>query len=227
MRLVAPTVVAIVLLPLEAFAQAPAAAPTPPVAAPPAPASAPAAATTAPAPAAPAPTAPVPSEAGPSTPASANQSLPDTGWELGVRIAFSQPFGDKLSQLLVGAMPLWIDAGRRFSRQLVLGAYASIAELFPVVGTGFALLVGGQGQYHFSEPILGLDPWVGATFGLEWADVSVLGHDQTFSGPGGGVQAGLDYAQGFGPYLGFTVGSFSSGETHEFLTIGLRGTYDW
>jgi len=148
--------------------------------------------------------------------------VPETGWELGVRVGFSQPFGN-ISQLILGALPLWIDAGRRFSRQLVLGAYGGIAEVFPIIGTAYALFVGGQGQYHLSGPILGLDPWLGAQFGYE----SVNASGTSIGGPEGGVQAGLDYKRGFGPFLSFTVGSFGSGDTHEIATIGMRGTYDW
>jgi hypothetical protein len=152
--------------------------------------------------------------------------LPETGFELGARLGFSVPFG-QITQGVEGAMPLWIDAGRRFSKQLVLGVYGYAAVAFPVVGAGYGFGFGGEGQYFLSQPILGLNPWVGAGFGYLVANVSFMGSTTTIGGPEGGVQLGLDYKNGFGPYAGFTVGSYSGQGVDEWITIGMRGTYDW
>jgi hypothetical protein len=156
--------------------------------------------------------------------------VPETGWELAARISFSLPTGD-INGFLLGAMPLQIDAGRRFSKQLIIGVYGYAAVLFPVEGNGYTLGFGAEGQY-FLQPILGLNPWVGAQAGYLLGSFSVEGFSTSFSGPEGGVQAGLDYKKGFGPFAAFTVGSYSGSsgggsQTGEWITIGLRGTYDW
>jgi hypothetical protein len=186
----------------------PPAAEAPPAPTPPGPASTPA-------------TAPV------SPPPSGDTPVPETGYTLGARIGFALPVGDITSALL-GAMPLWVDAGRRFSTALVLGVYGYFGVAFPVIGAGYGFGFGAEGQYTLSAPIFGLDPWVGATFGYDIASISALGATNSLSGPVGGVQAGLDYRQGFGPFAAFSIGSYSGeGGVHEWITIGMRGTYDW
>jgi len=201
----------------------------------PAASAAPAAASSAPAPAASAPTPPTP------TPA-AEESVPETGWELAARVSFSLPTGDLNGELL-GALPLQIDAGRRFSRQLILGVYGYAAVVFPVSGAGFAFGFGAEGQYFLSEKILGLIPWFGVQGGYLVGSLSGGGSSTGVSGPEGGVQAGLDYKKGFGPFAAFTVGSYSGAggggggstggggsggsQTGEWVTIGMRSTFDW
>jgi hypothetical protein len=142
-------------------------------------------------------------------------------------VGFAVPFGDIQSAFL-GAMPLWIDAGRRFSKALLLGVYGYFGVDFPIIGSGYGFGFGGEGQYRLSAPIFGLDPWFGATFGYDMVTMSALGTNTSLSGPVGGVQAGLDYKEGFGPFAAFSVGSYSGeGGVHEWITIGMRGTYDW
>jgi hypothetical protein len=174
----------------------------------------------------PTPTPPPVTSTAASASSAASPPVPETGFELGARIAFSAPFGN-LQQQLKGAMPLWIDAGRRFSKQLVLGIYGYAAVAFPVVGAGYGFGIGGEGQYFFSQTLFGLNPWLGAAFGYETAGVSFMGANTTTGGPEGGVQVGLDYKRGFGPFAAFTVGSYSSYGVDEWITIGMRGTYDW
>jgi hypothetical protein len=184
---------------------------------------APSAATPAPAPATSAST----SATSPGSETSGDQPVPETGYALGVRVGFALPLGDITSALL-GAMPLWIDAGRRFSKALVLGVYGYVGVAFPIIGAGYGVGAGAEGQYKLSAPIFGLDPWVGANFGYDMASISAMSTNISMSGPSGGLQAGLDYKQGFGPFAAFTVGSYSGeGGVHEWITVGMRGTYDW
>jgi hypothetical protein len=124
-------------------------------------------------------------------------------------------------------MPLWIDAERRFSRQIVLGVYGGVEVVFPEIGTAYGFIFGGEGQYYLAQPILGFEPWLGAQVGYEVINFNLEGVTVSSSGLRGGVQAGLDYRKGFGPFAAFDLGSFASGESHEWLTIGMRGTYDW
>lgn len=183
--------------------------------------------TAAPAPAAPSAKADTPA---PTTSSVGDKPVPETGWELAARISFSLPTGD-INGLILGAMPLQIDAGRRFSKQLILGVYGYGAVMFPIVGTGFGFGLGAEGQYFLSQPILGLNPWMGAQAGYLLGSLNLGGSSSSFSGPEGGVQAGLDYKKGFGPFAAFNVGSYSGGsggsQTGEWITIGMRGTYDW
>jgi len=169
--------------------------------------------------------------AAPAAPPSAatDESVPETGWELGARVGFALPLGD-INGTLQGALPLWIDFGRRFSRQLTLGVYGRVAVMFPAGASGFILAGGGEGQYHLAQPILGLDPWLGAGIGYENETVSPPGASSQSAGglEYFNVQAGLDYKRGFGPFAAFAMGSYSGeGSVHEWVTIGMRSTYDW
>ena len=99
----------------------------------------------------PAPAAPAASPAKAEAPVATNspagdQPVPETGWELAARISFSLPTGD-LSGILLGAMPFQIDAGRRLSKQLIVGVYGYAAVIFPIVGTAYGLGFGAEGQY--------------------------------------------------------------------------------
>jgi hypothetical protein len=151
-------------------------------------------------------------------------------YQLGVRIGFSTPFGD-LANSVAGAMPLWIDGGYHITPQIVIGVYARIAVGFTTSScmascNGYFLGFGGEAHYHFA-PIKGLDPWVGVGGGYETASMD----GGSFSGfEFGNVQAGLDYKPGFGPFLGGSIDQYSVGgsnTTAEWVTFGVRGTYDW
>lgn len=228
MRVVVPAVVAIVMLPLEAFAQAPASSVTPAqsAAAPSAPA------TTQAAPAASAPGAVAPASASTPTPPSGSSDAEraDTTYQIGARLGFAAPFGD-VANLVGGVAALWIEAGYHLSRQIVVGPYARIGPVFTTgscIGScnGYELGVGGEAHYTLS-PILGLDPWVGVGAGFEsmsFEGISVSGFE-LFS-----AQAGFDYRAGFGPFVGFAVDQYSSNghsTTAEWLGAGVRGTYEW
>jgi hypothetical protein len=169
-----------------------------------------------------------PAAAAAATPASAapaEDAAALTKYELGVRIGFSFPVG-AVSDLVAGAMPIWVDGGYRISPRLLVGGYASFALAFTQPGclascTGYVIDVGAEARYH-TDPFLGLDPWFGA--GLGFTDLSAYG--TSFSGPEVNVQGGLDYKPGFGPFVGFAFDDYSGG-SGEWITLGVRGTYDW
>jgi hypothetical protein len=158
--------------------------------------------------------------------ASASGASADTKYQLGVRIGFSVPLGG-ISDALGGTLPIWVDGGYRFSPRLILGGYARFALAFTVPGciascSGYALGLGGEAHYHL-DPFLGLDPWIGAGVGFE--DISFGG--ESGSGFEVNAQGGLDYKPGFGPFVGFAYDSYSGGLSGEWITVGVRGTYDW
>jgi len=160
-------------------------------------------------------------------PAAASETpMPESGYHIDVGVAFSLPTGS-LNGLLLGAMPLVVNVGKRFSRQLILGVSGTAAVTFPIEGAGYGFTIGGGAEYYLGSKLLGLDPWLGANFGFETGGVSFQGGSLSESGWLGTVAAGLDYRAGFAPFASFSVGSFGSGDTHEYITLGMRGVYDW
>ena len=119
--------------------------------------------------------------------------------------------------------------------------------------SGSDVRVGVQAHYHF-RPEHTLDPWLGVGAGYEWLTLreSQDGVDRSATLRGFelvNLQAGLDYRVGhfgIGPFAGFSVGQFDKldesitarGITrdasvdvpntalHEWVTVGLRGTFD-
>ncbi len=178
-------------------------------------------------------TAPQSPSANQATESDAAPSVPESGFELGARVGYSFALGD-LSNLLQGAMPLWLDAGYRLNRQITLGVYGRFGVGFPAGAltgaTAYLIGFGAEGQYHLA-PLKSLDPWVGLVAGYEIATLSYSGASTSLSGIDfANLQLGVDYKAGFGPFLSFAVGQYSSNgqsSTHEWLTLGVRGTYDW
>jgi len=178
----------------------------------------------------PAPPATAPPPAADTKPAASAASsvkpMPESGYHVDVGVAFSLPTGS-LNGLLLGAMPLVVNVGRRFSRQLILGVSGTAAVTFPIIGAGYGFTIGGGGEYYLGSKLLGLDPWLGANFGFEIGAVTFDGNSTSQSGWLGTVAAGVDYRAGFAPFASFSLGSFGSGDMHEYITLGMRGVYDW
>ncbi len=114
--------------------------------------------------------------------------------------------------------------------------------------------LGVQLQYHLS-PSEQIDPWLGAGIGYEWltyttsgggTDVSTTGHGFEFLMLQGGVDFPVGDGYGIGPFVSFSLGQFGSysqscdgqclgfsGQSgdidkkalHEWLTLGVRGTF--
>ncbi len=193
-----------------------------------------------PPPGGPAQTAPPP-EAPPATP-----HEEDTGLALGVRLGFGLPLGnadgesgDGLSQIISDEVPIWIDAGYRFTPNWFVGGYFMYGLGFlgggltgPSIGCGQGTIAcsihdvraGVEAAYHVL-PAGRLDPWFGLGIGYDWLGGSVSfvdanGMNQSFGVGDHGwefvnIQAGLDIKKvmpnlGFGPFVAFTLSQYDT-----------------
>jgi hypothetical protein len=169
------------------------------------------------------------------TKASAETS--ERGVSLGLRTGWALPMGalakgDPQRSNFTGMLPLWIDAGYRFSDQIYLGAYFQWAALF--VADDFCpkilkcsaddLRFGINAHWHFKRLIEhgdwagAFDPWVGLGTGYE----SALEHVETLSGAKSQeTNHGFEYAnvQLGGDYVGGSlhVGAFASLAIAEYV----------
>lgn len=174
-----------------------------------------------------------------------------SGFAFGVRAAWAIPFGDlnnsdSLSSDVSGQLPLWLEAGWRFTKSIYAGAYFQ-------AGLGFfnncppgsdcstnGLRFGLEGIYNLA-PDAGLQPWVGLGFGYETLSVSRAGEDSSYKGwELLHLQVGADWAASknfsIGPFASFSLfGTYttqsSSGQdnsisaSHNWLQLGLKATY--
>jgi hypothetical protein len=162
--------------------------------------------------------------------------------------------GDSLEQTVAGTMPLWLDAGVRLGSRWFLGVNGIYAPawqgdaLRSACGScgGEDLAVGPELHFHVL-PGAAWDPWLGLGVGAEWLRFQSNGGDFGLIGYAFNAQVGLDgrLSSGFhiGPFLGLAVGQytswFSAGtfsgnsdgslnplDHHEWLTLGLKATFD-
>lgn len=157
-----------------------------------------------------------------------------------------------LGDVLSGQVPLQIDAMYRFDPNWSLGLYfqygfASVSNNF--CGTGFSCSAsdtrfGAQVHYRFASQ--GFVPWVGLGLGGEWTTITVESGGVSADVKANGfefvnLQVGGDWflspAFRLGPYAQLSLAQFSTLEflgvsgtlnktTHEWLQIGLKGTFD-
>lgn len=190
-----------------------------------------------------------------------------TGLSLGARLAVALPLGTAylaedaggpfdydLNQIFGAAVPIWLEAGYRFSPFVYVGGYLQLAPAsvasFTCGGTGCSgsdQRLGVEVLYHFT-PRAQFDPWVGLGLGYEWANWSTGAGD--FGARGLEVlnlQLGADFRVSppmrVGPFLMVTIGRYGTltdsipGQTvitdigpamrtHGWLQIGVKGTYD-
>lgn len=113
--------------------------------------------------------------------------------------------------------------------------------------------IGANAHYHFL-PDQSFDPWVGVGFGYEWLHKSASGGPDTAASTVSGfelvnLQLGGDYRlsrnASIGPFASFALGQYSTQSStfngqdmtngkssidqtalHEWLTLGVRGTFD-
>jgi hypothetical protein len=225
---------------LAQWGQAPAAKPTP-----------------APAPATPAPTAapaPAPAAAEPAKPAAsprrqaAYEDEGASGFAFGLRGAWAIPFGDlnntdSIGDDLSGQLPIWIEAGWRFNKNVYAGLYFQYAFAFshncpPSTDcSASGEKVGLEAIYNLA-PDAGMQPWAGLGLGYEWASVSRAGDDRSYKGLELlNLQVGIDLAPSksfsVGPFASFSfLGKYSSmtasgqsndiSASHEWLQLGLK-----
>ena len=122
----------------------------------------------------------------------------DAGVTLGARLAYGVPGGEAasslaLSKVATGSIPVVIEAGYRFTRQLSASAYfqyayamggSSICAAIPPAArtsgsscssaSGYVLRLGIEGAYRF--PLQGMTPWVGLGLGMESAKMTTTVH---------------------------------------------------
>jgi len=168
----------------------------------------------------------------------------DTKLELGLRTGYGIPLGKaaggdgsgKVSDLIAGQIPIWLDVGARFSDHYYLGLYYSYG--FGINGSTFSdgcdadknasgadvscstsdMRLGIQYAYHLKPPGE-LDPWLGIGVGYEWLKASESAGGVSLSTTAHGweffnLQLGLDVpvAEKFavGPFVTFGLAQYSS-----------------
>jgi hypothetical protein len=194
---------------------------------------------------------------------SAEQPLAQKRFVVGLRppIAWSVPMGSaaqgtKLSDLVVGVVPTWLDLGYMVTPHLMLGLYGELATLPDFETTRFR--VGIQAQYH-TVPLSWLDPWAGIAIGYESLKItetvftgltSEAEFSQTLKGMEfANLQGGVDFRFGsmfgVGPFVSLSLGEYFSGSAslqgvafgssggidhkalHEWLTLGVHAAVNF
>jgi opacity protein-like surface antigen len=173
--------------------------------------------------------------------ASSNDNSGDGGWEeggssgesgvhFGLRLGYGIPLGDiasgsKLSDGVVGQIPIWVDLGWQFTPSFMVGAYFSYG--FGILASDIRdacdasnvscsiadIRLGLQAQYGFA-PHKGANPWIGAGVGYEWLTTKLGDNSTTVRGfelPM--LQAGVDFGgdsggSTIGPFVAFTMSTF-------------------
>ncbi len=160
------------------------------------------------------------------------------------------------SDLVSGMVPLQLDATYRFNPNWQLGLYfqygfATIGNVFCQTAdpnascTGSNVRFGAEAMYTFASD--GFSPWIGLGLGFEWQNVTA-----TLGGVSVDVQiSGFEYlnlqlggdwklspAFKLGPFVSFSLASYdtisaagvsasiASTKTHEWLQLGVKGTFD-
>lgn len=201
----------------------------------------------------------------------------DTGFTLGARLGYALPMGDAakpggqsfaLKDYVSGQVPIEVEAGYRFTREISAGLYfgygfafasSKVCDQFGPLPTGVSCSASGasvmrygiQGAYRFIMP--GMTPWLGLGIGMEQAKLDVkasgFGASQTSKFEVSGweylnLQGGVDWdlSPGFkvGPFARVSIAKYDTAKLdgtkqdlpssdqsiHEWLTIGVKGTFD-
>ncbi|HMF41603.1 MAG TPA: autotransporter domain-containing protein [Polyangia bacterium] len=169
-----------------------------------------------------------------------------TGLEIGARIGYGVAGGslgappngtdNDVGNFVSGQVPLWLDAGYRFTDAFYLGGFFQYG--FGTVNQdqqngcrnanvdcgASDTRLGVMGRYRL-PPIMPAEPWLGLGIGYEWGTFSVhqsivgsTNTDSTWSGIEiANLQAGADFrvAQkiAIGPFVSFSLGQFQSTST--------------
>jgi hypothetical protein len=197
----------------------------------------------------------------------------DHGLTLGVRTGAAFALGNAQSGVslsdFAGAAqwPFWFDAGWRIDPNWFVGAWYSFGLTFPpnhACGTSGAGGVaqscdgndqrfGIEGAYHIRPKEL-VDPWVGLGIGYDVVrqnqgaaatagETATILHGMQYFDLQLGADLKFNKSIPFGPFLDFSLGSYSSGSfkdvngnstsipgfgsgTHEWLTLGVRAQFD-
>ncbi|HEU5478343.1 MAG TPA: outer membrane beta-barrel protein, partial [Candidatus Tumulicola sp.] len=155
-----------------------------------------------------------------------------TGVEVGLRAGYAIPLGDaaggnpstSLSNIYSGMIPIQVDAGYRFTPNMMVGAYFAYGITMLNTGNGSLLqgcsqsgvscsgsnlMFGAQFHYHLM-PDQTIDPWAGIGIGYEIASISESAGGQSAGESFSGfqfvnLQVGGDYKVmpnlGVGPFV--------------------------
>lgn len=162
--------------------------------------------------------------------------------------------GRPMSDLVTGQIPLQLEAGYRF-KALTLSGFASYGfgsvsgatkDLCDAAGqscSSSSLRIGGQLLYAFGRPVDQVEPWIGAGIGYE--DIRVKRYTTTtWSGSEwlileGGVDWRFGTAWSMGAFASASLGTYTNvdggggagviqeRQLHEWVTLGLRGTFSF
>jgi len=166
-----------------------------------------------------------------------------TGIEVGLRAGYAIPLGDavgapsggqstSLSNAFSGMIPIQVDAGYRFTPNMMVGAFFQYGIGMIATGNGSLgaacnqsgvscsgsdLMFGAQFHYHLM-PDQTIDPWAGIGVGYEIANLSASAGGQSTGTSFSGfqfvnLQIGGDYKVmpnlGVGPFVMFSLGEYS------------------
>ena len=174
------------------------------------------------------------------------------GLAFGLRTGYAIPFGStssnsNLSDLVKGMVPIWIDAGFRFSPYVYLGAFFQYG--FGIVPSNLNcnggscsesdLRLGVNVHYHFIPSGL-VDPWAGIGVGYEWFNVNLNGNPSGTASVRGwefvNIQFGTDFKLSrlvsLGPFVAFTISEYttvsaSSGSVSVSADIPNKAIHGW
>ncbi len=175
-----------------------------------------------------------------------------SGFGLGIRAAWARPSGgltadQGLGDSLSWQLPVWLEAGYWFNRNLYAGAYYQYAFGFNnclagATCTSHGMRFGVEVLYNFAPTAL-LQPWAGLGFGYETLSRSISGDDTTAKGfELLNLQVGVDFGLGkgltigpfasyqlFGKYTSFTAGGltndYANTTGHSWLQVGLKAGF--
>lgn len=159
-----------------------------------------------------------------------------------------------LFDVVRGHIPFWFDIGARVMPWLYVGAFGSAGVGFlgdscsgNLSCNATVLRIGLNAHVHF-RPRSSFDPWLGVGFGYESIAISISGGgaEQTAKARGlepFAVQLGGDFFVSrrarLGPFLAFTIAQYTFASSngiedtdfvrrlHHWVTLGLRGAYDF
>jgi len=173
------------------------------------------------------------------------------GFSVGARLGFGFPFGDRATVVGVpqsmgpsanytGLVPIWIDAGYRFTKVVYVGGYFQYGFLLvgehgcppPVTGCNARDIRAGAAVHVHFMPRSAADLWVGLGLGYEGSSITYDNGVQSATRSNDGiefanVQVGLDMHPRFGidwgPFVSFSVDQYRN-ETQTVPT-GSQKTY--
>lgn len=178
-------------------------------------------------------------------------------FQIGARVGFAPAMGDaakdeKMSDVIKSQVPLQLDVGYRFTRELSAGAYFSYgfgqlaSDVCPSGADCSAndIRVGLQGFFTFADLKAPLVPWLGLGIGYERGSVEIEAGSAKATATYTGweflnLQVGGDYQATekfpFGPYVMFSIAQYSNAKLDNNVdptlnfdgSITDKGVHEW